>query len=131
MTEKMLKHLPSNSCIENIIRNDYPELYNSYKLLEFKRSQRPEAKSFCDKPYDTGFAGTRRRTRPWDNCWFSNKPHIIKLTVEEALNQYPDYIIWCYKNLNIKWSVFTEKLIQAKIKQKEQNTNLFIDFIIS
>ena len=58
----------------------------------------------------------RRRTRPWDNCWFSNKPHIIILTVEEALNKYPDYILWCYKKLKIEWSTHTIKLIEAKLK---------------
>ena len=85
-------------------------------LYALKKSNRPEYKDFDNKPHDNGNYGTRRRTRPWDNCWFSNKPDIIKLTVEEAINKHPNYIYWCYKNLSIKWSVHTIKLIEAKFK---------------
>jgi hypothetical protein len=116
MTKEILHGLPSNSCVEGIILRKYPELYNDYKVLELKRHHMPHNKGFWDKPNDTGNYGIRRRTRPWDNCWFSNKPHIIKLTVEQALNQYPDYILWCYKKLNIEWSTHTIKLIEAKLK---------------
>jgi hypothetical protein len=112
MTKEMLKHLPSNSCVKNIILKDHPELYDDYKLLEYKRSQRPENKDVYDKPYDKG-AHTRRATRPWDSCWFSNKPNIISLTVEEAIELHPQYMKWVYKNLtSIKWSVFTIRLLE-------------------
>ena len=92
------------------------------QLYFYKQSHRPENKKVYDKPNDTGNYGTRRRTRPWDNCWFSNKPHIIKLTVEEAICQYPDYILWCYKNLSIKWSVHTIKLIEASMNRPRRMT---------
>jgi hypothetical protein len=83
------------------------------KLYYYKQSHRPENKEVYDKPNDTGNYGTRRRTRPWDNCWFSNKPHIINLTVEQAVRQYPDYMLWCYNNLNIKWSTHAIKLFNS------------------
>jgi hypothetical protein len=92
------------------------------QLYFYKQSHRPENKKVYDKPNDTGNYGTRRRTRPWDNCWFSNKPHIINLTVEEAICQYPDYILWCYKNLSIKWSVHTIKLIEASMNRPRRMT---------
>ena len=96
----------------------------NYELQLLKHSNRPEYKNFYDKPHDTGWYGTRRRTRPWDNCWFSNKPHIISLTVEEAVNQFPDYMLWCYNNLNIKWSVHTIKLFKAIGTKKSQSKNV-------
>lgn len=112
MRKDMLKYLPSNSCIQNIILTNHPELYDDYKLLEYKRSHRPEKKRVYDKPYDKG-ANTRRATRPWDLCWFSNKPNIISLTVEEAIKLHPQYMKWVYKNLtSIKWSVFTIRLLE-------------------
>lgn len=92
------------------------------QLYYYKKSHRPENKDVFNKPNDKGNYGTRRRTRPWDNCWFSNKPHIIGLTVEQAVSQYPDYILWCYKNLSIKWSTHTVKLIESKIKRPVYNT---------
>jgi hypothetical protein len=82
------------------------------KLYYYKKSHRPENKKVNDKPNDTGY-GTRRRTRPWDKCWFSNRYDIIFLTVEEAIRQHPDYMLWCYNNLAIKWSVHTVKLFEA------------------
>jgi hypothetical protein len=92
------------------------------QLYFYKQSHRPENKKVYDKPNDTGNYGTRRRTRPWDNCWFSNKPNIISLTVEEAVNRYPDYILWCYKNLDIKWSVHTIRLIEASMNKPRRMT---------
>jgi hypothetical protein len=85
-------------------------------LRQLKKSHRPEMKSFDNKPNERNAPWeTRKCTRPWDNCWFSNKPYIVGLTVEQALNMYPNYIIWCYKNLNIKWSVHTVRLIESKL----------------
>ena len=86
-------------------------------LIKLKQASRPNNKIFNGLPNerDTTWE-TRQRTRPWDYCWFSNKPHIIVLTVEQALNKYPDYILWCYKKLSIKWSTHTIKLIEAKFK---------------
>lgn len=92
------------------------------QLYFYKQSHRPENKKVYDKPNDTGNYGTRRRTRPWDNCWFSNKPHIISLTVEEALSKYPDYILWCYEKLSIKWSVHTIRLIEASMSRPRRMT---------
>ena len=104
----------TNSTYEAII--EMAKLYNmtpqERELYYYKKSHRPENKEFCEKPNDTGY-GTRRRTRPWDNCWFSNKPNIISLTVEQAIRQHPNYMLWCYNNLNIKWSVHTIKLLDA------------------
>jgi hypothetical protein len=131
MNASILELLPSNACMESIIRTKHPELYSQYKLIELKRSHRPEEKRFYDKPHDTGEYGTRRRSRPWDNCWFSNKPHIIILTIEEALNKYPDYIMWCYKNLDIKWSVHTVKLIQSKMERKTKVVYTTIEVVIA
>ena len=82
-------------------------------IQQLKSSHRPEKKEFYDKPHERG--GTRRATRPWDNVWFSNKPHIIVLTVEEAIKQHPQYMLWCYANLQINWSVYTIRLFD-KIK---------------
>jgi hypothetical protein len=82
-------------------------------LINLKESQRPENKMFIGKNerYTTAKGmETRKLTRPWDYCWFSNKPHIIELTVEEAIAKYPQYILWCYNNLSIKWSMHTIKL---------------------
>jgi hypothetical protein len=115
MTKELLKYLPSNSCMESVIVSKHPELYDAYKLFAFKRSHRPEQKTFHDKPHDQGMYGygTRRRTRPWDNCWFSNKPEIIVLTVEQAVKKHPQYMLWCYSNLRIKWSTHTIKLLEG------------------
>jgi hypothetical protein len=110
--KQFIKMSPSNMCTEAYIRNSHPEFYDYYKLVELKRSQRPEEKVFYDKPYDTGFY-TRRRTRPWDNCWFSNKPQYIIRTVEEVFRINPSYILWCYNNLNVKWSEYTIKMLQT------------------
>lgn len=83
-------------------------------LQEFKQYHRPDDKKFYGKPNErTGYK--RVRTRPWDNCWFSNRPEIIILTVEEAINKHRSYMLWCYANLNIKWSVHTIKLFD-KVK---------------
>jgi hypothetical protein len=80
-------------------------------VVHLKAAQRPEKKVFVGKPHDS-LNGTRRRTRPWDNCWFSNKPQYIQLTVEEVFKINPSYILWCYDNLtSIKWSVHTMKMI--------------------
>ena len=124
LTAEHLEQLPNHSKVEEMIRTQYPHLYNRYKLIQLKRSHRPENKKVYDKPHDTGEYGTRRRTRPWDNCWFSNKPHIINLTVEDAVRRYPDYMLWCYKNLSIKWSVHTVRLIENTIKRPVYNTTV-------
>lgn len=101
----------------------------NYELKLLKHSHRPENKSFPDMPNERKWTWndeTRRRTRPWDQCWFSNKPHIISLTVEQAIVQYPDYILWCYTNLSIKWSTHTIKLLDAlKYRPKRMTINEF------
>jgi|LakMenEpi03Aug12_release.lakeMendotaPanAssembly.Ray.scaffolds.fasta_scaffold825769_2 hypothetical protein len=130
MNASVLELLPSNACMENIIRTKHPELYSQYKLIELKRSHRPEEKRFYDKPNDTGNYGTRRRSRPWDNCWFSNKPHIISLTIEEAISKHPDYMLWCYKNLAIKWSTHTVRLIESKIQEKTKTMYNVVEVVI-
>ena len=112
MNSQLLKYFPNSSCMENVIVNKHPELYNEYKLLQYKRSHRPEKKIVYNKPYDNGI-GKRRVTRPWDNCWFSNKPDIISLTVEEAALKHPKYMKWVYQNLTrIKWSVFSIRILE-------------------
>jgi hypothetical protein len=86
----------------------------NYLIQQLKHSHRPENKDFNGLPNERDTLWeTRRRTRPWDNCWFSNKPHIISLTIEQAVRQYPDYMFWCYKNLQIKWSTHTIKLFDS------------------
>lgn len=121
-------------------------MYSMYKALEeirvwnmthqerqlyfYKQSHRPENKEVYDKPNDTGNYGTRRRTRPWDNCWFSNKPHIINLTVEDAIRKHPDYMLWCYNNLNIKWSVHTVRLFEKlQPKTKVMTPDAFMSLL--
>lgn len=81
-------------------------------IVRLKTKNRPENKEFFEKPYER-LCEKRKRTRPWDNCWFSNKPHIINLTVEQAIKQHPKYMLWCYENLkHIQWSVFTVKMFE-------------------
>ena len=130
MNARLLKTFPSNSCMESIVLRKYPELYKDYKILELQRSHRPELKDFYDKPHDTGMYGnTRRRTRPWDNCWFSKKPEYIVRTVEEVFKMNPGYLLWCYDKLNIKWSTHTIKLFQTnknfKLKTSNYDCNTF------
>lgn len=84
-------------------------------LMEFKQFHRPDEKKFEGKPHERKDVKRRGRTRPWDNVWFSNRPEIIMLTVEEAIQQHLSYMLWCYANLNIKWSVHTVKLFD-KVK---------------
>jgi hypothetical protein len=97
----------------------------NYQLEQLKQSHRPENKRFDGKLNERAVSyETRKRTRPWDNCWFSNKPHIINLTVEDAVRRYPDYILWCYDNLSIKWSVHTVRLIENRIKRPVYNTTI-------
>ena len=86
-------------------------------IQNLKKRHRPEMKSFEGKPHERSCL-KRKRTRPWDNCWFSNKPHIISLTVEQAIKAYPSYMLWCYANLRISWSVHTVKLFD-QIKPKD------------
>lgn len=83
-------------------------------LQEYKQHHRPDDKKFVGKPNERE-CRRRVRTRPWDNCWFSNKPEVIMLTVEEAINKHLSYMLWCYANLNIKWSVHTVRLFD-KVK---------------
>jgi hypothetical protein len=85
-----------------------------------QKNLRPENKIFTDytnKPYDSPSPfRTRRSTRPWDNVWFSRKPYIMILTVEEAIEKYPKDMIWYFNNLlHIKWSVFTVRLVKEKL----------------
>ena len=90
---------------------------NFQDVQQLKDNHRPYMKSFKGKPNERTDC-IRRRTRPWDNCWFSNKPHIISLTVEQAIKAYPSYMLWCYSNLRINWSVHTIKLFD-QIKPKD------------
>lgn len=89
-----------------------------YKLKEIHK---PYNKEFEGKKNESIFRN-RKRTRPWDNCWFSNKPEIIKLTVEEAIKRHPNYMLWCYANLSVDWSVYTIKMFDA-IKPKDFKFN--------
>jgi hypothetical protein len=87
--------------------NDYSD--NIYLL---KESHKPERKDFYGKPHEK-FNYTRRATRPWDNCWFSNKRDIISLTVEQACITNPSYMKWIYKNLTyINWSVYSIRILE-------------------
>tara|TARA_R110000868_G_scaffold356239_1_gene617789 strand:- start:82 stop:579 length:498 start_codon:yes stop_codon:yes gene_type:complete len=102
--------------VGNII---YYHVYPRYisEIQKLKQKHRPENKEFLEKPHER-LCGIRKRTRPWDNCWFSNKPNIINLTVEQAIIQHPQYMLWCYSNLTgISWSVHTIKIFEdLKIK---------------
>lgn len=103
--------IPVCDKIEGYILEHYPHLYEQYIIVKLKRANLPDKQQFPGKLNERNVADeTRKLTRPWDKCWFSNKPHIITLTVEEAIEKYPDYILWCYKNLSIKWSTHTIKL---------------------
>jgi hypothetical protein len=111
ITVEHLEQLPDDPRVDEMIRLQYPHLYSEYKLRQFKNAHRPESKRFEGKLNERDTTSeSRRRSRPWDNCWFSNKPHIISLTIEEAISKHPDYMLWCYKNLSIKWSVHTVRL---------------------
>ena len=76
-----------------------------------KYMARPEFQYF-EMKNDYSTNGTRRRTRPWDKCWFSNKPSLINVTVEEACKLEPSYMKWIYRNLHIKWSVYTIEILK-------------------
>jgi hypothetical protein len=103
--------LSFSTCEESVIKRNHPESYSEYLLLKNKELQKPYNKTFYDKPYEK-MGYTRKCTRPWDNCWFSNKPDIITLTVEQACIYYPNYMKWVYTNLtSIKWSVYTIQLL--------------------
>ena len=106
------KNLNCYSFIIDSENTQYYYVYDSCDLYFMKLAHRPENKQFLEKPHER-YCDKRKRTRPWDNCWFSNKPHIINLTVEQAIKKYPQYMLWCYTNLkNIQWSVHTIKMFQ-------------------
>ena len=87
--------------------NDY-----TYNISQLKESHKPERKDFYGKPHEK-FNYTRRATRPWDNCWFSNKLDVISLTVEQACIAHPSYMKWIYKNLTyINWSVYSIRILE-------------------
>jgi hypothetical protein len=97
--------------ISTITFGEQPPVQEPGELMYIKHKARPEFQIF-DMKNDKGNYGTRRRTRPWDNCWFSNKPQLINITVEEACNLYPSYMKWIYNNLNIKWSVYSIQIFE-------------------
>jgi hypothetical protein len=91
--------------------------FYTYKqhLYKSKKKQRPENKVFDSMPNerDSSYGYKRRCTRPWDNCWFSNKPDVICLTIEQACSYNPSYMKWIYKNLTyIKWSVYSIRILE-------------------
>jgi hypothetical protein len=103
--------IPICDTVEGYISEHYPHLYEQYIIVKLKRVSLPDKQKFPGKLNERNVSNEKRKlTRPWDMCWFSNKPHIISLTVEEAIEKYPDYMLWCYKNLSIKWSTHTIKL---------------------
>jgi hypothetical protein len=84
---------------------------STLEIKRLKHRARPEFQYF-EMKNDYSTNGTRRRTRPWDKCWFSNKPSLINVTVEEACTLQPSYMKWVYCNLNIKWSVYTIEILK-------------------
>lgn len=59
--------------------------------------------------------GKRNRTMLSHQCWFSNKPHIQALTVEQCIKKHPSYMLWVYEHLSINWSVYViEQLEELK-----------------
>lgn len=107
-----VKRIPICDKIEGYILEHYPHLYKQYMIVKLKKANLPDKQQFPGKLNERNVANeTRKLTRPWDKCWFSNKRHIIALTVEEAIQQQPQYMLWCYKNLSIKWSQHTIKLL--------------------
>jgi hypothetical protein len=108
-----VRRIPTISIIEGYILEHYPHLYEDYITVKLKRQSLPEKQQFPGKLNERNTVNEKRKlTRPWDNCWFSNKPHIITLTVEDAIKKHPQYMLWCYKNLSIKWSTHTIKLFE-------------------
>ena len=97
--------------ISTITFGAQPPVQEPGELMYIKYKARPEFQEF-DMKNDRGNYGTRRRTRPWDKCWFSNKPQLINITVEEACNLYPSYMKLIYNNLNIKWSVYSIQIFE-------------------
>jgi hypothetical protein len=126
-----------NTKIYNPIDTDLAMLVNiskpqvdNYQIQKLKAIHRPEQKEFPCMPNErVVYYETRRRTRPWDNCWFSKKPEYIVRTVEEVFKMNPGYLLWCYEKLNIKWSTHTIKLFQTnknfKLKTSYYDCNTF------
>lgn len=108
-----VSRIPTNDTVEEYIFNYYYHLYSKFLVVKLKKLSIPARNRFPGMPNERKATHeTRKLTRPWDSCWFSNKPHIVHLTVEEAINKYPMYMRWCYKNLDIKWSTHTIKLLE-------------------
>ena len=132
-----LKNILMNTKIYNPIDTDLAMLVNisrpqvdNYQIQKLKAIHRPEQKEFPSMPNERiVYNETRRRTRPWDNCWFSKKPEYIVRTVEEVFKMNPGYLLWCYEKLNIKWSTHTIKLFQTnknfKLKTSNYDCNTF------
>ena len=114
--------LPISDTIEKIILEHYAPLYNQYMVVKLKRANLPEKQKFPGKLNERNVSNEKRKlTRPWDNCWFSNKPEYITRTVEEVFKLNPSYLLWCYDNLSIKWSEHTIKMFQTNPNFKLKN----------
>ena len=68
-------------------------------------------------------------TRLNNYCWFSKKPHITCLTVAEAMEKHPNYILWCFDNLHIRWSIKTHRQI-LKLKESRSVNRATLDDIL-
>ena len=112
---------PIDTELAMLVNVSKPQI-NYYQIQKLKAKHRPEEKEFPSMPNErVVYNETRRRTRPWDNCWFSNKPEYIIHTVEEVFKMNPSYLQWCYNNLSIKWSQHTIKMFQTNPNFKLKN----------
>jgi hypothetical protein len=59
--------------------------------------------------------GLRHRTRLDNKCWFSRKSYIQCLSVEQAIELYPDYMKWIFINTSINWSVHVIRKMRSLI----------------
>ena len=114
---------PIDTDLAMLVNVSKPQV-NNYQIQKLKANNRPEQKEFPSMPnerYSANLYENRRRTRPWDNCWFSNKPEYIIRTVEDVFKMNPGYVLWCYNNLYIKWSQHTIKMLQTNPNFKLKN----------
>lgn len=67
----------------------------------------------------SGYYPVRHRTKLEHPCWFSKKPHIQKLSVQQCIENYPNYMLWIYNNLHINWSVrVIEQMEKVKLRMR-------------
>lgn len=100
--------------------------YNGYKIdLEIQKfGKRAE---ITPQLYSQGMK--HFVTRLTDKCWFSKKPHINELTVQEAIIKYPNYMLWCRLNLRVRWAFKTREVLDKLCFEDNKNHPLVIAYL--